>query len=426
MNYKYKIISCLSIVLLMGALSGQVIWLYKVRKVRVDEFYQYAYNVLNEVSGRFIGEQEKWLNPDDEPDSLVPSSLSVPEDTLKQQQILYDLLFQSKRFDLQCLDSLYRQALRNQDEFKLLFLQLQKSQPERVPVTESSPAFFSALAIPVELGFHTRHRLVAVFEVPFFFRAWSPILILEGVFLLGFLLCLVWQCFSLVLWHRTGRGEILGIAHLEHELQKPLCIMISAINGLVVNKTVELSGSNMEKLLMMRARLLKMADTVDTMLTTVKKSRLNLRRTEIDIDEELEKVREMFGILKPHARLVITVAEGLQNFWLDDIYFNYLLINLVDNAIKYGGDPPVVKIDCWQENNNFVLAVEDNGMGIPQKERKRIFRYFYRVKNKKVASTTGFGLGLSFVRQVVRAYDGEIVIESKLGQGSKFIIILPQ
>lgn len=177
---------------------------------------------------------------------------------------------------------------------------------------------------------------------------------------------------------------------------------------------------------MMRARLLKMADTVDTMLTTVKKSRLNLRRTEIDIDEELEKVREMFGILKPHARLVITVAEGLQNFWLDDIYFNYLLINLVDNAIKYGGDPPVVKIDCWQENNNFVLAVEDNGMGIPQKERKRIFRYFYRVKNKKVASTTGFGLGLSFVRQVVRAYDGEIVIESKLGQGSKFIIILPQ
>lgn len=47
MNYKYKIISCLSIVLLMGALSGQVIWLYKVRKVRVDEFYQYAYNVLS-------------------------------------------------------------------------------------------------------------------------------------------------------------------------------------------------------------------------------------------------------------------------------------------------------------------------------------------------------------------------------------------
>ena len=85
MNYKYKIISCLSIVLLMGALSGQVIWLYKVRKVRVDEFYQYAYNVLNEVSGRFIGEQEKWLNPDNEPDSLVTSSLSVPEDTLKQQ-----------------------------------------------------------------------------------------------------------------------------------------------------------------------------------------------------------------------------------------------------------------------------------------------------------------------------------------------------
>ena len=99
---------------------------------------------------------------------------------------------------------------------------------------------------------------------------------------------------------------------------------------------------------------------------------------------------------------------------------------LVDNAIKYGGTHPVVKVDFYTIGDNYVLTVEDNGMGIAPKDQKQIFKQFYRVKNQQVTKTTGFGLGLTFVHKVVCAYGGSIRLESELGIGSKFTITIPQ
>ena len=93
---------------------------------------------------------------------------------------------------------------------------------------------------------------------------------------------------------------------------------------------------------------------------------------------------------------------------LDQVYFNYLVINLVDNAIKYGGDEPWVKVVFYRENWDWVLTVTDRGIGMPERVLKRIFRQFYRVKDKKVKNKTGFGLGLAFAKKVVNAYGGEI------------------
>ena len=98
----------------------------------------------------------------------------------------------------------------------------------------------------------------------------------------------------------------------------------------------------------------------------------------------------------------------------------------MDNAIKYGGAHPVVKINFYEEGTDYILVVEDNGMGIAPKDQKQIFKQFYRVRNQQVTKTTGFGLGLTFVHKVVCAYGGKIHIESEIGNGSKFLIILPQ
>ena len=115
----------------------------------------------------------------------------------------------------------------------------------------------------------------------------------------------------------------------------------------------------------------------------------------------------------------------------DEIYTDrkwlcFVIEQLLDNAIKYSGDHPCVTIDCWKENDNFVIAVRDNGIGIPKREQKRIFRAFYRMNTRCVRRTTGFGLGLTFVRKVVDTYGGDIQVESKVGVGSSFIVVLPQ
>ena len=131
-------------------------------------------------------------------------------------------------------------------------------------------------------------------------------------------------------------------------------------------------------------------------------------------------VAEMFRILYPYARLEFQVETGEEKPLLDQVYFNYLVINLVDNAIKYGGDEPWVKVVFYRENWDWVLTVTDRGIGMPERVLKRIFRQFYRVKDKKVKNKTGFGLGLAFVKKVVNAYGGEIRVESAPGKGSRF------
>ena len=130
--------------------------------------------------------------------------------------------------------------------------------------------------------------------------------------------------------------------------------------------------------------------------------------------------------IDPALRTGYRIAEGLEYPCLDKIYFNYVVVNLVDNAIKYGGTHPVVKVDFYTIGDNYVLTVEDNGMGIAPKDQKQIFKQFYRVKNQQVTQTTGFGLGLTFVHKVVCAYGGSIRLESELGIGSKFTITIPQ
>ena len=284
----------------------------------------------------------------------------------------------------------------------------------------------SIMTLPIELGYENKHQLLATFELPFVFRALSGILWVELIFMIGFIFCLVWQWCSIRMTVRSARIQTMGMTHLEHELKKPLATMISVVNGILEGKDSVLCPRDTTKLTMVKARLMKMADITDTMLTSLKTSVLMINREVIDLKFEMEMTTEMFSLIRPYARVGYRIAEGLEYPCLDKIYFNYVVVNLVDNAIKYGGTHPVVKVDFYTIGDNYVLTVEDNGMGIAPKDQKQIFKQFYRVKNQQVTKTTGFGLGLTFVHKVVCAYGGSIRLESELGIGSKFTITIPQ
>ena len=198
--------------------------------------------------------------------------------------------------------------------------------------------------------------------------------------------------------------------------------MISALGKIANRENRELTQVQERKLQLMEARLKKIAEITDTMLTTFKGSCLEIDRVPVDIAREMTEIEEMFRILRPHVSLEFEVETGIREPLLDKVYFSYLIINLVDNAIKYGGDEPWVKVSFYKEEGEWVLTVADHGIGMPAKVLKHIFRQFYRVKDKRVAGKTGFGLGLAFVRKVVEAYKGEIRVESMPGKGSKFEI----
>jgi two-component system phosphate regulon sensor histidine kinase PhoR len=102
------------------------------------------------------------------------------------------------------------------------------------------------------------------------------------------------------------------------------------------------------------------------------------------------------------------------------------VVNLLSNAAKYGGSPPVVRLRAeMSQKGEVVVSVSDNGVGIPVVEHRRIFDKFYRIDDRLSRDREGSGLGLAIVKHVVRAHRGRIAVESAKGQGSRFSIVLP-
>ena len=102
-----------------------------------------------------------------------------------------------------------------------------------------------------------------------------------------------------------------------------------------------------------------------------------------------------------------------------------MIHNLLDNALKYGGETPLIQVRTFNQGDAFVLEVEDNGQGISKADQTRIFDRFYRVSTGNLHEVKGFGLGLSYVKETVEAHGGEVSIQSSLGKGSIFRIQLP-
>lgn len=436
-----KTIGQLSVVLLICVLLGQGMWLYHVREIKMEEFRESANDALLNTTYKYLFDEGLNFGKNyrltyslikndsfywyyDNKEGIIPIKSPDMVDKLGKL-ITYDCLCEHGLFDVLRLNKLYIDYLKEKGITENPILKVLNIEGEELQSTGNlKKNCNSIMTLPIELGYENKHQLLATFELPFIFRALSGWV--ELIFMIGFIFCLVWQWCSIRMTMRSARIQTMGMTHLEHELKKPLATMISVVNGILEGKDSVLCPRDTTKLTMVKARLMKMADITDTMLTSLKTSVLMINREVIDLKFEMEMTTEMFSLIRPYARVGYRIAEGLEYPCLDKIYFNYVVVNLVDNAIKYGGTHPVVKVDFYTIGDNYVLTVEDNGMGIAPKDQKQIFKQFYRVKNQQVTKTTGFGLGLTFVHKVVCAYGGSIRLESELGIGSKFTITIPQ
>jgi len=110
---------------------------------------------------------------------------------------------------------------------------------------------------------------------------------------------------------------------------------------------------------------------------------------------------------------------------IDEVHFTNVIFNLMDNALKYSDKPLLLTIETWNEKENLLISIEDNGIGISKDDVKRIFEKFYRVSTGNLHNVKGFGLGLAYVKKIISEHKGSIKVESEINIGTKFTITIP-
>jgi two-component system phosphate regulon sensor histidine kinase PhoR len=108
----------------------------------------------------------------------------------------------------------------------------------------------------------------------------------------------------------------------------------------------------------------------------------------------------------------------------DSLHLGNVISNLIDNAIKYNERTPCIDIQLRQTNHTITINVKDNGIGIEKKHIKRLFGKFYRVPTGNIHNVKGFGLGLNYVKSIIKMHGGTVRCLSEIDKGSQFIITL--
>jgi len=226
------------------------------------------------------------------------------------------------------------------------------------------------------------------------------------------------------------RDEFLSIA--SHELRTPLTSLYLRLQTL--RRKAEAwkranSGFSLDELLETIDAAVRhtrrLADLVDELLdiTRVRLGRLELHVEELDLIGLIKEIiiRMNPALTQSGSKLLFESNEQLIGNW-DRSRIEQVLVNLISNGIKYGKGNPI-EMSAQRLGMNIVIQIADHGIGIPEKEQKRIFERFERAVGS--SNISGLGLGLYISRQIIEAHGGFIRLESELGKGSTFTIELP-
>ena len=216
------------------------------------------------------------------------------------------------------------------------------------------------------------------------------------------------------------------IAMVSHELKTPLTSIKSYIQVLLAKAKHDKDPFIINALTRTDVQTRKMTSMIQDFLSLAR-----LEEGKIQLSNEVFKlnplIEEIVGDMQLLSTGHVIKFNGCEDFnvYADRDKIGQVLINLLSNAVKYspkGGD---INVSCEKVWEGVKIAVRDNGIGINPEDQKKLFNRFYRVKNDKMKTVSGFGIGLYLVAEILRYHNSEIVVESEEGKGSLFYFNLP-
>lgn len=218
------------------------------------------------------------------------------------------------------------------------------------------------------------------------------------------------------------------IADFSHEVRTPLAALKSAVETFEFDRGLltEEQESQLRRIMARQlARLERLAQDLSE-LSHIEAGDLSLERAEIDLRRLIEDLCEDFRDRASQKQLQFFVTGERVRIHGDAMRLQQAFANLLDNAIKYGGEGTSIDIDVSSTADRGIVRITDHGEGIPPEERDRIFRRFYRIDKSRSQEIAGSGLGLAITKHLILQHRGNIEVESAAGGGATFVVTLPK
>lgn len=227
---------------------------------------------------------------------------------------------------------------------------------------------------------------------------------------------------------RLAQAKSNFVANVSHELKTPLSLL-SLFSEILELGLVKNEEKKIEYYRVMRHESRRLNKMIDNILdfSKIEAGRKTYNFVDGDMTEVIENVLSSYRyqIVNSGFDIQTTMQPDLPPVSIDRDAMTQAISNLLDNAIKYSGEVKQLSITTETLGSDLSVEIADRGIGIPRAEQAKIFEKFYRVGNGLVHDVKGSGLGLSLVKHIIEAHKGTISVESDVGKGSRFTILLP-
>ncbi|WP_335975459.1 HAMP domain-containing sensor histidine kinase [Gaetbulibacter jejuensis] len=263
----------------------------------------------------------------------------------------------------------------------------------------------------------------------FLFSTILKMLLLSIIFTTIIIVAYSSAVYQLIKQRKISQIKTDFINNMTHEFKTPIATINLALDSIKNPKIIGDQEKVMRYLGMIKDENKRMHAQVENVLRISK-----LEKNELNISKDRVKLHDLVEDAITHVELIVEDRKGYVKTHLEaakssvlanESHFTNVIVNILDNAIKYSDDAP--KIDVYTENvgNNILLKIADQGNGMSKQVQKRVFEKFYREHTGNVHNVKGHGLGLAYVKRIVEDHQGHISVESEKGKGSVFTIKLP-
>ncbi|GAB2580755.1 sensor histidine kinase [Spirosoma areae] len=408
---RLRLLVVLSVLSIIGILAAQAVWVRNAYALRERQFRQSAFIALQDVADEVARLNHFILN------RYAVTQLSADYFIVNTDAPIDPVTLESliqKSLQAHNLITDYEYGIYNCESDRMVYGAyistsgpgLTKSRSQTLPKFPRYTYYFG-IRFPNQSGFVAGQLSGWL---------WSTVAVLLVVTFFGYTLTVV-----LKQWRFTEVQRDF-INNITHELQTPVSTIRIAADVLQSESIMQQPDRLRQYVRVLGEESKRLQKQVNSILQLARSERtgFGLEPTEVDLHELMTSAAFAFS---PHVALDLTAPDA--RLMADRYHVETALSNLIDNALKYCDKSPSVQLSTHTSGSKLIWSVRDNGIGIAPDYQKAVFRQFFRVPSGHTHNVKGFGLGLYYVRQVVRAHGWHLTLDSELGQGSTFSVLCP-